>query len=47
MEITLLLEYSERSQLRAWLNMDRYKDLEDRGLMTPAGRRALWCRMQP
>lgn len=36
MEITLLLEYSERSQLRAWLNMvnmDRYKDLEDRGLM--------------
>ena len=113
MEITLLLEYSERSQLRAWLkenhfkekecwvvmsrsktpppgilpyidvveealcfgwidstlkrlpdgrlaqrlsprrrnshwtklNMDRCMDLEDRGLMTPAGRRALWCRI--
>ena len=71
MEITLLLEYSDRSQLRTWLqenhskekecwvvmsrsktpprrkkshwtklNMDRCTDLEDRGLMTPAGRRA-------
>ena len=65
MEITTLLEYSERSQLRAWLQenhskekecwviMSRSKtpppgilpyidvvDLEDRGLMTPAGRNA-------
>ena len=57
MEITTLLEYSDRSQLRSWLqenhskekeswvvmsrtkvNMDRCIDLEDRGLMTPAGR---------
>ena len=59
MEIATLLEYSDRSQLRAWLpdgrlaqrlsprrknshwtklNMDRCIDLEDRGLMTPAGR---------
>lgn len=82
MEITTLLEYSDRSQLRAWLQenhsrekecwvvmsrsktppvgvlpyvdvveealcfgwidstLKRCMDLEDRGLMTPAGRRA-------
>lgn len=38
MEITTLLEYSERSQLRAWLQENHSKEKECRVVMSHAGK---------
>ena len=43
MGIVNLLEFTERAQLREWFmaNLQRCADLEQRGLMTDAGREAM------